>query len=192
MELSWTLPAFTALLLLVGAARLVELRVSRGRARALLAGGAAAVSDPRFPAMVLVHAGVLAGAGLEAHLTRRLPPPALAGAALALVLGANALRLWVIATLGPHWNVRVLASLGRGVVADGPFRFVRHPNYVAVFVELLALPLVHAAYVTAALGAVLHLWVLQGRVRVEEAMLLADPAYRAAMGAKPRFLPWST
>jgi methyltransferase len=187
--MSWTLPAFTALLALVGTARLIELRISRRRARALAARGAAPVADPRFGAMVCVHVGVLLGAGVEAWVSRRVPPPALAGTALALVAAANALRLWVIATLGPHWNVRIVASLAQGVVSDGPFRYVRHPNYVAVFVELLALPLVHAAYATTVLGAALHMWVLHGRVRAEEAMLLADPAYRAAMGAKPRFVP---
>jgi methyltransferase len=76
-----------------------------------------------------------------------------------------------------------------GVVSHGPFRFVRHPNYVAVFVELLALPLVHTAYVTALGGAVLHLLVLRRRLALEDGMLLGDPVYRTAMAEKPRFLP---
>ena len=65
---------------------------------------------------------------------------------------ANLLRFWVIATLGVHWNVRVVRSMPLGVVTAGPYRFVRHPNYVAVFVELLALPLVHGACLTAVAG----------------------------------------
>jgi methyltransferase len=140
--------------------------------------------------MGVLHAGVLLAAALEALLVGRRAPTMLAVPMLGLVLAANALRLWVIATLGPHWNVRVMDSLALGVVSDGPFRFVRHPNYVAVFVELVAVPLVHAAYATAALGALAHAWVLRHRIRAEEAVLLANPAYRAAMGAKPRFLPW--
>ena len=76
---------------------------------------------------------------------------------------ANLLRFWVIATLGVHWNVRVVRSMPLGVVTAGPYRFVRHPNYVAVFVELLALPLVHGAYLTAAAGTLLHLVILQRR-----------------------------
>jgi methyltransferase len=80
-------------------------------------------------------------------------------------------------------------SLALGVVTGGPYRFVRHPNYVAVFVELAALPLVHGAYLTAILGATVHVWVLRQRIGAEEAVLHADPAYRTAMAAKPRFVP---
>ena len=100
------------------------------------------------------------------------------------------LRWWVIATLGPHWNVRVVRSMDLGVVTSGPYRFVRHPNYVAVFVELLALPLVHGAYLTSIAGALLHVAVLRRRITLEESVLMADPAYRRAFEGKPRFLPW--
>src|SRR6185369_15280419 len=107
---------------------------------------------------------------------------------------ANLLRWWVIATMGAHWNVQVMGSTALGVVTGGPFRWVRHPNYVAVFVELGALPLVHGAFITAAAGAALHALVLRRRIALEEAILLADPRYREAMAGKPRFvpLPWAT
>lgn len=191
MDLATSLPAFTALVLAVGITRLVELRVSRRRQRALVAGGAQLVSEPRFRLMVLLHTGILVAALVEAWTTRRAPPPGLSAAALGLVVAANLLRWWVIATLGPHWNVQIVSSTGSlGVVTGGPFRWIRHPNYVAVFVELTALPLVHAAYATAAIGAAAHLWVLYHRIRAEETVLLADPRYRASMGDKPRFLPW--
>jgi methyltransferase len=140
--------------------------------------------------MVLLHTGILVGALAEAWLTRRPPVPAIALPALVLLLAANALRWWVIATLGPHWNVRIMSSLDLGVVTGGPFRWIRHPNYVAVFVELAALPLVHAAYVTALAGAAAHVWVLWHRIRAEEAVLLANPTYRQRMASKPRFLPF--
>jgi len=102
----------------------------------------------------------------------------------------NALRWWVIATLGPHWNVQVMGSTKLGVVTSGPYRFVRHPNYVAVFVELAALPLVHGAWLTALAGSALHVLVLRRRIAAEESVLLADETYRRAMQAKPRFIPW--
>jgi methyltransferase len=190
MDVAETLPAFTGLVLAVGVIRLVELRVSQRRRRALAGQGAKPVAERHFGAMVLVHTGILAGALAEGWLTRRPPRAAVAMPALALVLAANLLRWWVIATLGPHWNVRVMDSLGLGVVTGGPFRWVRHPNYVAVFVELTALPLVHGAYVTAVVGAAAHLWVLWHRIHTEETVLLADPVYRAQMAGKPRFLPW--
>ena len=71
----------------------------------------------------------------------------------------------------------------------GPYRWVRHPNYTAVFVELLALPLIHMAWITAALGTVAHVFVLRARVASEDRVLLANPDYVARMGHKPRFLP---
>ena len=112
--------------------------------------------------------------------------------ALALVglAGATALRLWVIASLGPHWNVQVMDSLSLGVVASGPLRaWIRHPNYVAVFLELGALPLVHSAWLTAVIGTSMHIWVLYHRIRTRRSRSLAHAEYRERMGGKPRFFP---
>ncbi len=180
---------FLFLLAAVGAGRLYEMRLSRRHQRALQARGIARVAEPRFRWMVLLHTGILVGAAAEVLLLRRPLIPALGGVALALVALATLLRFWVIATMGPHWNVQVMGSTRLGVVTGGPYRFIRHPNYVAVFVELLALPLVHTAWITATVGAALHALVLRRRIALEESVLLADPAYRAAMGGKPRFLP---
>jgi methyltransferase len=113
----------------------------------------------------------------------------LAVAALLLFSLATLLRWWVIRTLGIHWNTEVVDSASIGVISAGPFRWIRHPNYLGVFVELIALPLIHTAWVTAALAAVGNVFVLRNRLRVEERLLEAVPAYRAAMSGKPRFLP---
>lgn len=190
MDVSRSLPSFAGLVLAVGVGRLVEMSLSRRRRRALHARGASPVDERHFPTMVLLHAAILGGSIAEAWLTARPIVPWVAIPALALVLGASLLRWWVIATLGLHWNVRIMSSLSLGVITDGPYRFVRHPNYVAVFVELAALPLVHGAYVTALAGAAAHAWVLAQRIRAEEAMLDGDAAYRASMGNKPRFVPY--
>src|SRR6202790_1726442 len=107
----------------------------------------------------------------------------------ALLVFANALRWWVIGTLAGHWNVEVMASSQVGVVTSGPYRWVRHPNYVAVVAELFALPMIHTAWITAILGTAANLELLRRRVGVEDGVLLANPAYRASMGGKPRFLP---
>ena len=189
MELTRSLTVFLVLLVLVGTARLVELSISRRRQRALRASGVAPVPEPHFRAMVSLHTAILIGAGLEAWLLRRQPLGLLSVVAVLVFLGANALRIWVIATLGRHWNVQIMDSTALGVVATGPFRFIRHPNYVAVFAELAALPLIHGAWLTALLGSAAHVWVLFHRVRTEEAALLAHPQYRALMGPKPRFFP---
>jgi methyltransferase len=181
---------FVGLCLAVGACRLLEMTISRRHQRALGAKGAALIPEPIFGAMVALHTGIIAGAVIEVVALHRPYIPAVGVPALALVVLANLLRFWVIATLGVHWNVRVVRSMPLGVVTAGPYRFVRHPNYVAVFVELLALPLVHGAYVTAAAGALLHLLILRRRVALEESVLMADEGYRRAFANKPRFVPF--
>ncbi len=181
--------AFLGLLAAVGTLRLVELRISRRHQRELAARGAEKVRDPKFPWMVAVHTAILAGAALEVALLRRPFVRALAGTMFALFVAANAVRWWVIRTLGQHWNVEVMDSARLGVVISGPFRYVRHPNYAAVFVEMIALPLIHTAWLTALLGAAAHAWVLGARLALEEKVLEGDANYRAAMAGKPRFLP---
>jgi methyltransferase len=181
---------YLGLLGAVGAWRLAEMRISRAHQRALAARGLGRARDPVFPFMVALHTAILAGAAIEVMVTRRPFFAPLVGASLAVFVGANLLRLWVIRTMAAHWNVNIVSSLALGVVASGPFRWVRHPNYVAVFAELLALPLIGGAYVTAVVGAGLHALVLVRRIADEERVLMADAVYRRVMGGKPRFFPW--
>ncbi len=178
-----------ALVALLAVTRLLELRVSRRHRQALLRSGARPVEERGFLVMVSLHVGVLVGALVEPLVTRPAVPLWLGLTAAAGVVGANVLRLAAIRSLGEHWNVRVIDSTALGVVSSGPYRFVRHPNYAAVFLELLLLPLVQGAWFTAVLGSVLHVFVLRRRILLEEAVLMAHPAYRAAMSDKPRFFP---
>jgi len=90
---------------------------------------------------------------------------------LALVVASQALRWWCVATLGPRWNTRVIVVPGLPLVRSGPYRLLRHPNYVAVVVEGAALPLVHAAWMTALAFTVANAAVLAVRLRVEDAAL---------------------
>jgi methyltransferase len=139
--------------------------------------------------MVLLHTAVLIGAALEVVLLKRPFIPILAAVMFAIFLAANAVRWWVIRTLGQHWNVQVMNSTTLGVITSGPFRYVRHPNYAAVFSEMVALPLIHTAWITAAAGTIAHIVVLRQRLSTEESVLLANAEYRASMGHKPRFIP---
>jgi methyltransferase len=180
---------FLALLLAVGLLRLVELGISKRHQKEMAARGAAKVDEPRFRWMVLLHTAVLIGAALEVVLLRRPFILWLALPAFAIFLVANAVRWWVIRSLGEHWNVQVVDSTRLGVVTSGPFRYVRHPNYAAVFAEMLTLPLIHSAWITAVVGTIAHIGVLAQRLSTEERVLLANPDYRAAMTGKPRFLP---
>ena len=187
MELS--VIAFLALLGAVATLRLVELRISRRHQRDMVARGAAKVEDPRFRWMVLLHTAVLIGAAVEVMFLHRPFYPVFAAICFVIFLAANAVRWWVIRTLGDHWNVQVVDSTSLGVVTTGPFRYVRHPNYAAVFVEMLVLPLIHCAWITAVVGSAAHVFVLSRRINTEESVLFSDAHYREAMSGKPRFLP---
>ena len=181
--------AFLLLLGGVATTRLVELRVSRRHQQELARKGVQKRVDPNYRWMVALHATVLAGAFIEVLLLHRPWIGPLAASMSALFLLATALRWWTIRSLGTHWNVEVMASGTLGVVTTGPFRWVRHPNYLGVFLEMAALPLIHTAWLTALAGAAGNVWVLRHRLRIEEPELEADPVYRATMAAKPRFLP---
>jgi methyltransferase len=181
--------AFLVLLLAVAALRILELRISRRHQQEMIARGAAKVDEPRFRWMVLLHTAVLLGAALEVIFLKRPFLPILAITMFVIFLAANFVRWWVIRTLGDHWNVQVMDSMSLGVISSGPFRYVRHPNYAAVFSEMVALPLIHTAWITALAGSVAHIVVLSQRLSTEERVLLANPQYRAAMGNKPRFIP---
>jgi methyltransferase len=180
---------FLGLLLDVAALRLVELRISKQHQKEMAARGASKVEEPRFRWMVLLHTAVLLGSAVEVVVLKRPLIPWLAAPMLVIFLAANAVRWWVIRSLGDHWNVQVVDSTRLGVVTSGPFRYVRHPNYAAVFAEMLALPLIHTAWITATVGALGHIGVLSQRLSTEERVLFANPDYRAAMTGKPRFLP---
>jgi methyltransferase len=188
MGLSRTL--YLILLCAVGAARLAELQISKRNQSRLKDKGARKEREPHFRWMVVFHTAILLGAATEVFLLDRPLLPWLAIVSGCLFIAANIVRWWVIRAMQEHWNVEVMNSTALGVVSTGPFRWIRHPNYAAVFIEMITLPLIHTAWITAAAGAILHVIVLRNRLRVEDPALMSNPAYRGAMGHKPRFIPW--
>jgi methyltransferase len=102
-------------------------------------------------------------------------------AALAIVIASQSLRWWCIATLGRQWNTRVIVVPGLPLVSRGPYRLLRHPNYVAVVLEGAALPLVHSAWATAAMFTILNAALLARRIQVEERALATVAGKAAAL-----------
>lgn len=162
---------FTILVLAVGVERLAELVVSKRNADWSFRHGGFETGRGHWPYMVALHTALLVGALAEVWLADRPFIPSLGWTMLALVIASQALRWWCIATLGRQWNTRVIVVPGAPRVTRGPYRWFRHPNYVAVVVEGFALPLVHTAWVTALVFTVLNAWVLTVRLRDEEAAL---------------------
>jgi len=156
----------------VAAARLVELAVARRHAIALLAAGGVEHGRGHYPFMVALHAALLLGCVVEPMAAARPFQPIRFAAGAAAVAAAAALRFWTIATLGGRWTTRVIVLPGRPLVAGGPFRFLRHPNYLAVAIEVAALPLSVGAWMTALLGTLLNaILLLAVRIPCEEAAL---------------------
>jgi methyltransferase len=169
---------YTLLIVAVGFERLAELVVSARNARWSFDRGGVESGRGHFPPMVALHAGLLLACVLEVAVADRPLLPWLALPALVLTLASQALRWWCIGTLGPRWNTRVIVVPGLPLVASGPYRWIRHPNYVAVVVEGIALPLVHTAWVTALAFTVLNaVLLLRFRIPAEErALAVAAPA----------------
>ena len=167
--------AYSALVALVAVERLAELRVSRRNAAWSLERGGMESGRRHYPAMVALHTGLLAGCLAEVWLLQRRFRPRVGWPMLAGTAGAQALRWWCIRTLGPHWNTRVIVVPGLPLVSSGPYRVLRHPNYVAVVAEGVALPLVHGGWVTAVAFTALNAPLLAVRLRCEEAALRHAP-----------------
>jgi methyltransferase len=162
---------YTGLVALVGVERLVELVVAKRNLAHSLARGGREYGFGHYPAMVVLHTGLLAGCLLEVWLADRPFVPVLGWVMLAVVLAAQALRWWCIRTLGPLWNTRIVVVPGVDRVTGGPYRLFAHPNYVAVVAEGIALPLVHTAWVTAVVFTVLNAALLRVRIRTENVAL---------------------
>jgi len=160
--------------ILIGAValeRLAELVVAQRNLAWSRARGGVEFGASHYPLMVVLHTGLLAGCLLEVSALHRPFIPALGWPMLAVVVAAQALRWWCIATLGRQWNTRVVVIPGAERITGGPYRLIPHPNYVAVVAEGIALPLVHGAWITAATFTALNALLLAKRIGVENAAL---------------------
>ena len=174
---------YTVLVAAVALERLAELVVSKRNAAWSFERGGVETGQRHYLVMVVLHTGLLVGALLEVWLLRPEFHPALGYPMLALVVGSQALRWWCIATLGRRWNTRVIVVPGLPLVTGGPYRLTSHPNYVAVVVEGLALPLVHSAWITATVFTACNAVLLTVRLRVENAALASAAPAETAMSS---------
>ena len=181
--------AYICLLVVVGIERLAEVAISRRNQSKLIEQGVRKVREPHFPLLVLFHGLVLVAAGAEVLFLHRPLIPALAISMAVLFILSNMLRYWVIRLLAGLWNVQIMDSGRVGIVTSGPYRWVRHPNYVGVVLEVFSLPMIHTAWITAVVGTLGYFEILRRRIEIEDGVLMANPAYREAMGDKPKFFP---
>src|SRR5450631_2408543 len=160
---------YGALIVAVAVERLAELVVARRNLAWARRRGGREYGFGHYPFMVVLHMGLLVGCLVEA--AHRSFIPALGWSMLAVVVLAQALRWWCIRILGPRWNTRIIVIPGLPLVERGPYRWLRHPNYVAVVLEGIALPLVHSAWITAVVFTVVNVGLLRVRISSENAAL---------------------
>lgn len=171
--------------------RLAELFISKRNQEQLRKQGFEKIRERSvFPLMVFMHVAWFPCMLLEFLYFRTAVPALVAMAALGLFAAAQILRVWVLFALKSHWNVEVMGGTSAlGFVSTGPYMFVRHPNYLAVIVELASLPVAGGALWTALIFSALNLMVLSKRIPLEEEQLALRPGYLEYMRSKPRLIP---
>jgi methyltransferase len=180
---------FLVLISGVAVQRLLELRLSKRNEAVILSKGGREYPSRHFILMKILHAMWLPAALVEAVLFQRPFIPLVGGVAISIFLLGQFLRYAAIKTLGWRWTVNVMTLPGEPPVEKGIYRYIRHPNYLGVILEIFALPLVHTAYLTAAIFSLANALVLYSRIRVEEKALEENNQYDLLFKDRPRFIP---
>jgi methyltransferase len=148
----------------------LEARLSSRRERALRAAGAREPAGDVYAPMQVIYPGCFLAMAAEAW-ARGATPGELLAAGLIVFLAAKALKYWAIATLGARWTFKVLVPPGSSRIVAGPYRWLRHPNYLAVAGELAGVALMARAAVTGPMALALFGGLMLARIRVEERAL---------------------
>jgi methyltransferase len=168
---------FAGFVAALGLQRLLELRLSRRNEQQILRNGGREHAPETYPWIVTLHAAWLAAMLFEVFAGKRRFRPRVAAAAFSLFTVGQILRLTAIRTLGRRWSTRVMTLPGASPVRHGIYRYIRHPNYLGVELEILAAPLLHSAYWTSAVFGAANILLLRDRIRREEQALNEDNAY---------------
>jgi methyltransferase len=180
---------FTVIVIVLAVQRLLELRLSRRHEARILAQGGREHASGHFGVMKAVHTGWFAAMLIEVFRIDRPFIPWLAAVAFIVFLMGQGLRYAAILTLGWRWSVRIMTLPGTPPVTQGIYRYVRHPNYLGVMLEIAAVPLLHTAYLTAICFTVANAALLFVRIRAEEQALNTANDYLPAFADRPRFIP---
>ncbi len=151
--------------------RLFELVLARRNVHHQLDRGGIEYGAGHYPVMVLLHSALLLGCLTETWFLDRPFIPGLAFPMIGVLILSQALRYWVVVTLGRRWTIRVIVVPGDVRVRTGPYRFLPHPNYLAVVAEGIALPLIHSNWITAIVFSVANALLLTTRIKIEDVAL---------------------
>jgi methyltransferase len=168
--------------------RLTEVKIAKKNEELLLSKGAVEAGSAHYKWMVSMHVSFFISLFVEVLFLGALSPEWWAFPFI-LFLIAQIVRFWAISSLGVYWNTKIILLPGAQVVAKGPYRFIRHPNYLVVSLELLVIPLIFGAYATAVLFTILNIFMLRVRIPAEEKALIELTDYENSHGRKQRFFP---
>jgi methyltransferase len=174
---------FTGLVALLALQRIYELHLSARHEKVIRARGGREHAAWQLRAMKVLHTGWFAAMLVEVHGLQRPFRPGLSRLALVTLIAGQSLRYAAIRSLDWRWTVNVMTLPGLPPVQKGPYRYLRHPNYLGVSLEIVAVPLLHSAYLTASLFSIANLLLLRTRIRAEDRALLevvdGQPVQRA-------------
>ncbi|MGV3487477.1 MAG: isoprenylcysteine carboxyl methyltransferase family protein [Tuberibacillus sp.] len=180
---------FFILLIIVITQRIVELIIARRNEARLKQQGAYEVGGEHYKWIVLLHVLFFIMLIMEVSFFNKRPASWF-WIPLALFLLAQWVRVWAIKSLGVYWNTKIIVLPGAEAVSNGPYRYVRHPNYLIVATEILTLPLIFQAYFTAVVFTFLNSIIILGvRIPDEEKALLEATNYKEKLGKQRRFFP---
>ncbi len=180
---------FAGIVALLALQRLAELRLSRKNEARILAQGGIEVAPEQYRMMKVLHTSWFAAMLVEVFVLQRPFVPALSLCALCLLIAGQVFRYSAIRTLGWRWTVRVMILPGAEPVRSGIYRFIRHPNYLGVILEIAAVPLIHSAFITALVYSAANAVLLYSRVVTEEKALSVYNQYQQVFENQPRFFP---
>lgn len=168
--------------------RLMELAVARRNEKWMKAKGAMEFGSGHYPFIVLIHAGFIVSTIVEVlyfdrGLSRYWP------LLFTVFLLTQGVRVWAIASLGPYWNTKIIVLPDAQIVRRGPYRFIKHPNYLVVALEILTIPLLFNAFFTAVIFTLFNLLILCIRISAEEKALKELTYYESEFKDNSRFIP---
>lgn len=173
---------FYVILVFVIVQRLVELLIAKRNEKSMRAKGAYEVGASHYPFMILLHTSFFTSLIIEVIYFKFIVIPDFVLLAFFGLL--QLLRVWCLISLGTFWNTKIIILPGANVVAKGPYAYIRHPNYLVVCLEILVLPLMFQAYITAICFTILNFIILSVRIPIEENALKEATDYIAFMQRK--------